>query len=350
MTDLTREPDPPLLMGNHVRHAARVALLLALALGACEHTAPPSAPDPEPRGAFNEAAPLRLTFNPGFDGYPSFSDDGEQIVYTYAPVRPDRDRCIGVLPATGGMRVRELCETRVAHSDSSDALAWGALADDGRLLFIQTTSRVGAQVPGFARLLLDVPGQATPRLIATTPIPLGGAPATWLEKIRWTADDDFVAMGVLVQLVPNGSIFRDTLYTPISVVRGSTSIPGGAIQPIAGTGGARSFSITDDGTTIIVAIGANLFTVPVAGGSPVMIASAPGVINDVDCRGDTCVVIVGGNRLFSVPITGGTLSLVPATGAEPWSRVSLSPTTHDIVVTGTSANGQQDLYLFRGLL
>ena len=135
-------------------------------LAACSHSDPIAPSDPGPVGPFSEGSPARLTFSAADDRFANWTDDGKGIFYSFqAPNRPDRDRCLGLLPGEGGTRRFEVCEHRGAFADSTDFFASGALSTDGKLLYIQATSRRNARSRvrvGRASRRLRWPGSGRP--------------------------------------------------------------------------------------------------------------------------------------------------------------------------------------------
>ena len=139
---------------------ARLIVPLALlgALLACAHTEAAESTGPTALdGPHAAATPTRLTYEAGMDHVGSFSPDGATLLYAFQPAgRADRDRCLGLMPATGGTRT-EICDEAVAHRNSTDAFEHPALNDDGALLYGAFTSTVGAPLVSSGELRLDAP-------------------------------------------------------------------------------------------------------------------------------------------------------------------------------------------------
>lgn len=334
---------------------------------ACSHSEPPSFIPPDPDGPFSTTPPFRITFSPGDDGAGEYSEDGRSIVYTYAVAgRHDRDRCLGVMPAGGGTRIYEKCETRLAYNDSTDWITSGALAADGRLLYLHATSRTNAQVPTTVQLFLADTGSTDRRLLLTFPVPIGAVP-TWLADVRWSGASGFTALAQQFTVVPLGGAARDTTFIPIAVARGSITPQGATLQLIAGTEGATSYAVSSDGSQIsFTRGGTELFIVPAAGGTATVAATIP--IKGLDdrivghgCTRNVCVVATAftplppplgaplTHELLSVPFGGGAFSSLTLTQSAIWARPRLAPTTNDILTQVRAAAGR-DLYLFKGLL
>ena len=329
------------------------SVLSAIATGfllACSHTDPVATVDVPREGPFGAASPVRLTLNPGQDLFPTYSDDGASILYTYEAVgRRDHDRCIGILPAAGGTRLAEICETRPGSADSTDAVTSGALDSSGRLLFLQATSRIGAGLPHNTRLRLsDTTYGTAPRTLLTFPLNVGGAAIDWLTNIRWTGDNTFLALGQLMTLVPLGGAARDTVFFTVAVFRGTISGQTATLAPIDGTGGVNGYAVSDDGTAVIVASGAPVGRVPITGGPRVPIPLAGmSTFSDVDCQRGQCIGL-SNNVLWGFPEAGGTPVQLNVSSVPFWSVPRLSPLNGDVVLA--TAFAARDLYLFRGLL
>jgi hypothetical protein len=351
------------------RHRIALPLLLAFAVAGCSHTEPPTAVPQSPEGPFGTTTPIRLTFNSGQDIYPTYSEDGQSILYTFqVPGRTDRDRCLGILPAAGGSRTFEVCETRLAYNDTTDMIASGALAADGRLIYLHTTSRTNAQVPTSSRLYLtDTTAHATPRLLLTMPMPFAGSSVDWLADIRWTGDATFLALGQQYTVIPVGAgAARDTIYIPLGVAKGTITASGATLQLVPGTEGATSYARSADGTGIIFTRGGtDIFRVPTDGGAATTIATIAiqgtgDRIAGLDCQDGRCLVLVSFNRIsppaapgvthvvYSMDETGGAMTSRAVTETATWFWPRLSPVSDDFVLV-TSVGGR-DIHLFRGLL
>src|SRR3990170_2632702 len=114
-----------------------VALLLLAGAGACEHSRPvdpgPGPPPPLRTGP----SPLRITFNVDSEWNPVFTRDGSGILYSFQlPGRIDRDRCLGLVPASGGTLIGELCWRSGGDLDSVDVVVTAAESPSGRLAFV----------------------------------------------------------------------------------------------------------------------------------------------------------------------------------------------------------------------
>jgi len=111
------------------------AACLAILLAACGHSEPFVAPPHERTGPFVGGTPIQLTYSPLSDYEPAFSADGQWITYQFERGTPDRDRCIGIIPAEGGSRRHELCAWSRDQATRAEGLAAAVLLADGRMLF-----------------------------------------------------------------------------------------------------------------------------------------------------------------------------------------------------------------------
>src|SRR5439155_11102590 len=110
---------------------------LTLILAGCGHSAPPAAPESGSSQPFAGGSPRRLTFNLGDDRAPVWLPDGSGLLYSFQRLdRPDRDRCLGLLPPDGGRLERTLCDETPAADDSTNVLTEPAPSVDGRLAYL----------------------------------------------------------------------------------------------------------------------------------------------------------------------------------------------------------------------
>jgi hypothetical protein len=176
-----------------------------LVLAACGHTEPFDYA-PEERGPFEDGVPTRLTYDRGFDGPASWGPDG-MVVYAYAdPASRDKDTCLGVLPATGGARVRDVCEDPRATAQQTDVHDWPALSPSGDLAYFHGV-RIGSYEAGFNAAQLSWRRADSPkeeRLLATMPFPtVPGGPVviSAVRDLAWLPDGTVIFVGASEDLV-----------------------------------------------------------------------------------------------------------------------------------------------------
>lgn len=125
------------------RSSAIAVVSIALLLVACNHSPPMTEEPPNSNEPINPGPPVQLTINPGEDGEAAIPDHGT-IFYTYQIVDTvDQDRCIAILPLSGGTRLREICAQGDRDDDSTQAYRWSAPLPSDSLAWFRTSSRAG---------------------------------------------------------------------------------------------------------------------------------------------------------------------------------------------------------------
>lgn len=196
----------------------------AILLLGCQHGEPFVTSDQTRLEPFSPTPPVRLTFADNGDVQPGFSEDGQFIVYSYLRRPSDRDRCLGVLPANGGSRRREICPDPEA-ANSRDVLSSAALASDGRVVYNRHASAVTSPVAsgGTFELAAAEPGLPVRTLMTLHAFPAGSA-VRWDNLLNpvWVGPDRLVALaakeGIGSWVTSNPPEPRDTLYTGSAVV------------------------------------------------------------------------------------------------------------------------------------
>jgi hypothetical protein len=186
----------------------RLALCLALWVAAgCDHSDPFVTASPDRVGPFATSVPLRLTYSPGWDMQPAEAAGGGALVYVYDRRTPDRDRCIGILPGSGGSRVASLCAWEFNEGGTADQLARPALRADGRLLFTRHFGRIISLTADSAAVYLthvdSLP--CARKVLALQRFPPGGD-AAWDDLLDpvWLDTDQLLVVGARRQvLVPS---------------------------------------------------------------------------------------------------------------------------------------------------
>ena len=360
---------------------------LALVAIACSHSDPfdvtvpavgPSGPGPD----------VRLTYNSNQDYWPTWTADGEGILYSFIPVGSSPEhRCIGLLPAAGGKGTWQLCDDRATQDDSVNSFPAYALGSDGQLLYVEAVARRGPSSTSPAHVTLFLADTAHPfhRLaLLTLPTTVSGTTIPWLADITWTGPNTFYALGQDFGGAQHcrGCIAIDTLFPALAVVRGTITSAGATLELVAGTTGATSYSSAESGASIVFTLrdDRRLFKVPATGGTVTTAATVTPASNaqllGVSCRASTCVVaadpvtltaIDGGSTLAS--ITAGPFELRGvslATGAVQVLRTAsgivatpqISPLSGDVVAQVGGAFGHiqtftssgSDLHLYLGLI
>ncbi len=206
---------------------AAAGLALGVLLSGCDHTAPCTTTDQGPLGPFSDAVPVRLTYAPGAGLMPAFAEDGSAVVYVYARGTADRDRCLAVVPVTGGTRTAEACALPLEGEGITDAFSFPALGPGGRIV----ASRHGnlpigaAPSTGSVQLLrADSTGSRVLLLPLMVQPPEGTRPWMWMVTPAWTGPDRFVGIAA-EHAIGSWDPFRtpppspfDTLYVGSAIV------------------------------------------------------------------------------------------------------------------------------------
>jgi len=130
------------------RWTAGGVVLLTVMLPGCGHSDPFTPASQATTGSFDTLQPIRLTFSPDSDLTPAWSADGRRLFYTFAiPGDPDRDRCVGVLPAGGGSRVAEKCPLTDVAGDSTTVSRWPAPGPGNLMAWTEYQTLVGRRTP-----------------------------------------------------------------------------------------------------------------------------------------------------------------------------------------------------------
>jgi hypothetical protein len=210
----------------------------------------------------------------------------------------------------------------------------------------------------------------------------------WLADIAWTGPSTFIA------LAQDFAIFAhcrdcgldDSLFVGEGVVRGTISASGAALEVVAGTTGASSFSLAQNGASIVFTRrdDPRVFQVTSSGGAETVVASIAGAqqLLGVSCKASLCVVAddpvtlsaaIGGSAVFpsivsgprelhSISLATGTVQSILVLGSSDVTPIiatpQISPLTGDVVaqVGGgfghlqTFSTSGSDLRLFQGLV
>ena len=369
----------------HRRHWT--AAVLAILTIACGHSEPFDATVPTV-GPSGVGPDVRLTFNSNQDYWPTWTADGQGILYAFIPVGSNPEhRCIGLLPAAGGGGKWQLCDDRATQTDSVSSFPAFALSSDGRLLYVQAVARRGPGSTAPAHVTLFLADTAHPfkrQALLSLPTAIAGMTVGWLSDIVWTGSTTFIALAQDFGAAQHcrGCIAIDTLFLPGAVVRGTVSASGATLQLVAGTAGATSYALAENGATIAFTLrdDRRLLKVPATGGAITTVATVTPAGNaqllGVSCRGSTCIVaadpvtltaIDGGPTLAAITAgpfelrgvsltTGAVQVLRTATGI--LATPQISPLSGDVVAQVGGAFGHiqtftssgSDLHLYQGII
>jgi hypothetical protein len=376
-----------------------VALGVCVA-GACHHDASFDAPARTTLGPAAGGSPTRLTLNVDQDMWPVWTQDGSGILYSYVDLADRSHRCLGLLPAGGGTRTWEVCDSRFTQHDTVSSFTAYALSTDGRLLYAVSSSGIAGGVTFPPRTTLWLADTAKPFVrtaLLTLPLTVSSKVVNWLADLMWTGPNTFLALGQQLGGVAGDSIFADGGIVLAGTITGAHA----NVVGIAGTDSATSYSLTQRGATVVFTLhhDLRLFSVPVTGGAPEpapvhrdvpdTAATLLGELAGVSCNATACVVardaiflaggylgfcgspphfqecqfparlLVGPMELLQVdPATGSSQVLVSSGGNMTFATPQVSPVSGDVVVQigggwghlQTFAGAKGDLFVYRGLL
>ena len=371
-----------------------IALMAAFALQGCGHS-DAFVPANSTVGPFNTGTDVRLTLNPDQDYWPTWTDDGHGILYAFvnpvgAGIAANRHRCMGILPATGGSRIWQLCDDRAVRADSLTSFTAYALGTDGRLLYAEAVAPTNN--PSFPQqITLWLADTAHPlNRTALLTLPAALPSVTWLADITWTGPNSFIALGQVFASFPHCSVCfsQDSIFmnAPGTVVVGTIAGDHATLQPVAGTGGATGYSLAEGGASIVFIRkdDAQIYKVPVGGGTAVgtQTGAIPQLVG-VSCKGSTCLVATdaltfsngdvgppifpsvatGPKELRAVSLSGGATQVIRSLGTSPAIPIiavpKISPASGDVVVqiggvwghlqTNTGV-GNSDLHLYPAIV
>lgn len=275
------------------------SLLLTLA---CSHSEPFAPPDHSSSEPFAAGSPLRLTYGGGTR--PAWLDD-DRIIYSFRSAEHSNgrsstpDQCLGILPATGGRRLRSICNTSAFEGDTLDVQTEPA-PEPGtdRLAFLRGRLSVGVGA-GLTNFVVG---------------PIDAAPdGTVLQSAIFNSSDGFMMeSGLLRWLAPDTLIFLgadDGIFTPCDtcdpvVIRrwkDAFRLPasgGGTAQIIPGTRFATSATPAGSPGQIYVTFAndTRLLLLDLASGALTTVADfgPDRIVRDADYASGRIAVIVGG--------------------------------------------------------
>lgn len=294
------------LFGQGIRHRLRNATVAgALVLGACQHGDPFPSGDPGSKVPFQPGELVQLTLSPWDDLTPSWLPDGSAFGYRFHDVYHQGDRCIGVLPASGGSRRTERCPTNDFAGDSLDALSEVAFGPEGQVAWVESHTfgeRVASDRGGIAI------GRLSPRVAApyVQPLPYRATSGNLhftATHLRWLHGDRLAYIGTEIQFVRacNGCPL-DSIAIGREIMVLNLATPGAAPSVLPGTSAATSLWPTADssGVYFTVAGDSRIWKEALTGGPAELVHDfgAAGITRDVSVVGDRLAAIVGGEVAY----------------------------------------------------
>jgi hypothetical protein len=312
-------------MHGLIRSARHGAHLLLLACAACAHDEPFATGDSNTLVPLVPSEPARLTWSEFGDHGPAWLPDGGGFLYSYVRTDSDeRDRCLGVLPASGGQRVREICRRTLADGDSVDMLDLPSASAGGLLAYRRAVSTLFNDVM-HQELVAATLADPLPGVIVTS-LPFTGVDGgfyTSVSQPRWVGESGLVFLGRVQEIVtpcPGCDPFviernNGILYAPADGSR--------TVTPVPGTGDATSVAAAPDGTILFTRDGdTRVYRRHLGTGEESIVydvvIAAP---SDIAAAGDRIAVAVPGG-IHIVDLGTGASSTVAAAG---YTGLALSP-------------------------
>lgn len=371
--------------------------MVMLVLVGCTHTEPPTVADSISDGPFNHTQPIRLTWSELAEIEPGFSADGQWITYVFER-DGDRDRCIGVLPARGGTRVRTLCAWELDEAGKRDGMSAPALHTDGRLLFTRQFGRMFVMPNDSSALYLAGAGSGdAPVKLASLPVNLPGSARSWPDLMApvWISDNELLTLtaqrfpywGLNCQFdCPHDWVrvpLIDTLKLGIEIARlrfdGSTPTLISTFPALHASAWAYDAStsmiyfvqrtVDPEDVTFMESTSDTLYRVPLGGGSREAVLG----FDRMDPPEFTRIhgVAAGSGRVFvsaswpavydtntvtvrpNTPLTGiifelmpdGSRRTLPGATSHHWGNLAVSPDGRSLVAESVHTDGSSDLYL-----
>lgn len=300
--------------------AVPTLLVLTIAAAACSHSESFVTGSDQPGGPFGNESPTRLTYNPGDDDFPAIASPG-LLSYRFRRGTPDRDFCAGVMPATGGARVAEVCAWEADDAHRSDMFGAAVLLDDGRFLWTRHEGGTGNQAAQEGGLFVgsaSAPRTAV-RLLALLGRPVG-ASARWdllVDPVQ-TGPNEITALAAqwyISPIVENGPV--DTVILGVEIARIDFATSPAVIDVIAPAPDALAWgrdaasgaiyyerpTYTTSGSSLYVPVADTVFRVTSGGGQPFW--GRPDIPGQPGGRVDG--LAVGGGRVFVSYRSGETL-------------------------------------------
>lgn len=358
-----------------IRRRLPLPVLLVLASAACGHSEPFAAPDSDLDGPLVAGEPARLTFGDGV-GEPGWLPDGSSIIYGGPRLAGDRfDRCLSVLPATGGTVRREICHPSIFDENIVDVFGSPDVSAGGLLAFHYANAPGGAA--GFAGIFA-APLEAPVVTTAVRSVPFTGPDGLFyvaVSHLRWLGETEIVFLAYAQEVVTPCEGCDAQVYTHPRTLFRAVATPGGALTAVPGGSFATSVSAgaTADEIYFTLTADTRVYHLRLSTGEQTVVHDfgVDGIARDVHFGGGRLTAIAGGKlQVVHAPVgplqvadDGGHLFLLePATGAvrrltddTRWFRhPAISPDGtrivgegHAVVISGpdTTVSPRADLWI-----
>ncbi len=343
----------------------RAPAVLCLAVAACAHDAAFRPGDYGPDGPAFPGTVTRLTFSPAADRTPSWASDGATVWYTFTRTdRPDRDQCLGRLPAAGGARLETLCPVGLAAEDSTNVLEAPSEAGDGRLAYVHVNGRIGARTPEGGEVVVRPRGGAPARVLRLPNGPPGQRGYDRAASIQWVGDTLVFVSQFWIYFEDRLNGITDTIESGFGI----EMVPPGDTAPlrVPNTDWASSVTLGDTAGVLYYTVNGDSRVIrhDLATGDSATIYDfgGLGIARDVQVRAGRLVAVVGGDvtsgfdaaqgaviqrddggYLYLVELASGARAQLADTGFR-FRRPALSRDGRRIIAEARAAGGP-DLWL-----
>jgi hypothetical protein len=329
---------------------------LATTILACDHTAPFTTADYASTTPLVPGNPARLTYDTGTDSRPSWLPDGSAFLYTQEQIgRSDDDRCLAVMPKTGGTVIRTICTNTDAAGDTLNDFESPAVSTTGQMAYVRTSvlANVNRVTPDYGALVLAT---YTAPLSTTVLEPLSyfafGHSVDMVADLAWVSPSAllFVAEQLSYPCANFGCTRVDTVVTGLDVERIDVTSGGSVITLVTGTGQATSLAAGGPDTIYYTVAGdAGVHRRLLTTSADTVVFTFGAVPTDVTVAGNLMAVVVGSD-LHVVNLQSGTDT--PITMAfTHLHHPALSPDRHLLVaevaaIDSVGAEAPPDLWLW----
>jgi hypothetical protein len=310
--------------------ARRLSSAFVLLLASCGHSESFSAPDNSSDAPFSPGEPSRLTFNLAGDGAVGWLPDASSLIYSFGrPESREGDRCLALLPPTGGRITREICSPGAGAADSTDTYGWPAVHSDGRLAYVRASRPRQATNNRFEAIAIGT--LAAPEAVSfRQDIPYNTAAGlhTSISQLRWLGANRLTWLGgVETSYLPCPDCSPAPLRAHRDVMVLDLATPS-SLRAVPGTETATSVAAgeSDDIVYYTLAGDTRVYRHSIsAGSSGVAHDFAPEIVRDVHVQAGRLAAVVGGlvqvvSDIQGQPVQrdqGGVLHVVEiSTGAD----------------------------------
>ena len=293
--------------------------MAVITLAACSHEAPFQHQNSSFDSTIGGGPDRQLTLNLGADIAPAWLSDGSGLIYTWEGISGTvHDRCMAILPPSGGTRRELTCATSLPSQDSVDVFYEAAPGPGGQMLLVRQWSLPVDIAPLRGALQLGTVNQpASATTLLTFPYTAStGHIHQGISHIRWLSPTRAVYLaGKVTYPRPCGTCLADTVRTGIELVELDLSGATPTIQPIPGTDSASSVDVGANSNEIFFTRNGDtrVYQMDLSSGASI-------VAHDFGSAGIARDVAFLGNQLYAVVGGGVTYVLDPALGPSQLDR------------------------------